>query len=121
MSRKHMPPERANITRRVTISGLKFYVTVGLYPDGSPGEVFITLQKQGSLEHGMCHCVALLISMLLQRGVPLAEVVGKLKDIRFDPSGMTNDPEIPMASSVVDYVARWLDKKFLKGDPNAKG
>lgn len=91
---------------------LEGYITVGLYPDGRPGEVFLTLHKQGSLERGLCHTIALLTSILLQRGVPLEEITKKLRGICFEPSGLMGDIEIPSATSLVDFVAQWLELKF---------
>jgi ribonucleoside-diphosphate reductase alpha chain len=108
-----MPAERKSVTKRFSISGLKGYITVGLYDDDTPGEVFLTLRKPGSLERGLGHCVALMVSTALQNGVPLSRIVGKLKGIQFDPSGVTGDPEIPMASSLADYLGRWLELRFL--------
>lgn len=107
-----MPPERRSVTKRFSIGNLKGYLTVGLYDDGTPGEVFLTLRKPGSLERGLSHCVAIMISLLLQNGIPLSKVVSKLKSLQFEPSGLTGDPEIPVAGSVADYLGRWLELRF---------
>lgn len=108
-----MPPERRSVTKRFSIGNLKGYLTVGLYSDGTPGEVFLTLRKPGSLERGLAHSLAIMISLLLQNGVPLSKVVSKLKGLQFDPAGVTGDPEIPMASSLADYLGRWLELRFF--------
>ena len=110
---RRMPPERKSVTKRFAIGDLKGYLTVGLYDNGTPGEVFLTLRKPGSLERGLAHCVALLTSLLLQNGIPLAKIVSKLKDLQFEPAGLTGDPEIPTAKSLADYLARWLELRFL--------
>lgn len=109
---KSMPSERKSVTKRFSIGNLKGYLTVGLYDDGTPGEVFLTLRKPGSLERSLSHCVAIMISLLLQNGVPLSKIVSKLKGLQFEPSGLTGDPEIPMAGSIADYLGKWLELRF---------
>ena len=113
-----MPPERKSVTKRFSIGNLKGYLTVGLYDDGTPGEVFLTLRKPGSLERGLAHSLAIMISMLLQNGIPLSKIISKLKGLQYDPAGMTGDPKIPLARSLADYLGRWLELRFL--DPKAK-
>jgi len=110
---RRMPSERKSVTKRFSIEGFKGYLTVGLYDDGTPGEVFLTLRKPGSLERGLAHSLAIMISLLLQNGIPLSKVVSKLKGLQFDPAGVTGDPEIPMAGSIADYLGRWLERRFL--------
>jgi ribonucleoside-diphosphate reductase alpha chain len=114
-----MPSERESITHRFKIGtgsagGLKGYLTVGLLGNGRPGEVFVTLKKTGSLERGLCHILAVIISVALQYGVPLEKIVEKLTDVSFEPSGFTTNPDIPYARSVVDYIGKWLSHRFLK-------
>lgn len=110
---KPMPRERASVTHRFKVGGLKGYITVGLYEDGNVGEIFLTTEKQGTFERGLLHCLALMISVALQHGVPLEKVVEKLKGVNFEPSGFTKNPKIPMAASIVDYLARWLEDHFI--------
>ena len=115
MSRERMPPERNSVTRKLRIGeAVQGYATVGLYPDGRPGELFLTFDKLGSTERGMAHALALVVSLALQRGVLLEDIVGKLRGLKFDPAGVTGDPEIPMADLIVDLVARWLDRRFMQ-------
>src|SRR5205814_2662940 len=87
-------------------------MTVGLFEDGTPGEVFINVNKQGSTVSGLMDTVAMLTSYALQYGVPLEELAAKLKNSRFEPSGPTSNRQIPIATSIVDYVFRWLELKF---------
>ena len=110
---ERLPNERPSITHRFRIGKLKCYLTVGLYPDGRPGELFLVANKQGSLTRGLMHCLAVMVSLALQHGVPLAEVVDKLKLVKFDPAGLTGNKDIPMADSVADYIGKWLEKRFL--------
>lgn len=126
-----MPPVRNSITHRFTIrqgdplGALKVYVTVGLYEDGRPGEIFLTADKQGTLERGLLHCLALMVSTMLQHGISLAKVADKLKGVKFEPSGLTSNKKIPMVSSVADYLGRWLEQRFIidqgseGGDPTS--
>jgi len=120
--RKRLPDERQAITHKFSISGHEGYVTVGMYEDGSPGEVFIVMAKQGSTVSGLMDAFATSISVALQYGVPLHVLTEKFSHMRFEPSGFTTSPGIPLAKSVVDYIARWLAGKFLGPDPAmAKG
>ncbi|MFW5702601.1 MAG: vitamin B12-dependent ribonucleotide reductase, partial [Candidatus Dojkabacteria bacterium] len=114
--RRHMPDERRSITHKFDVGGHEGYVTVGLYEDGQPGELFITMNKEGSTLSGIVNAWAISISMNLQFGVPLEAIVRKFSHVRFEPSGMTANPEIPVAKSIVDYIARWLGIKFLEQD-----
>lgn len=124
MTHRPMPAERQSITHRVTIrkgdpmGSLKVYITVGLYEDGTPGEVFLTAKKQGSLERGLLHCLAVMVSTMLQYGVPLSKVCEKLTGVVFEPSGPTTNRQIPWVHSVSDYLGRWLRMRFL---PEAAG
>jgi ribonucleoside-diphosphate reductase alpha chain len=110
--RVRLPDERQAVTHKFSIAGHEGYITVGLYPNGKPGEMFISMAKEGSVVSGLMDSFATAVSIMLQYGVPLKVLVGKFSHMRFEPSGMTTNPEIPMAKSVMDYIFRWLDLKF---------
>lgn len=113
-TRIKLPDERPSITHKFSVGGFESYLTVGFYPDTmKPGETFITTAKEGSTISGLFDTIATLISMCLQSGIPLKTLVRKFKDMRFDPSGFTNNPQVPMAKSVIDYVFRYLGVKYL--------
>jgi ribonucleoside-diphosphate reductase alpha chain len=114
--REKMPYERASVTHKFSISGHEGYITVGLYEDGRPGEVFIKMAKEGSTLSGVMDGLALTISIGLQYGVPLKVFVDKLVNTRFEPSGITANPNIRFVSSVLDYLARWLGGRFISAD-----
>ena len=95
------------------MGGQEGYITVGLYEDATPGEIFVKMSKQGSTVSGLMDSVAIAWSMALQHGVPVESLISKYIDHRFEPSGFTGNPRIPMARSVVDYLARWMASKFL--------
>jgi ribonucleoside-diphosphate reductase alpha chain len=114
--RRKLPPERHSLTHRFSIGGTEGYLTVGMYADGAPGEVFIKMAKEGSTLSGIMDGFAMSVSIALQYGVPLKALVDKLKDTRFEPSGYTGNREIPFAKSILDYVARWLGGKFISSD-----
>jgi ribonucleoside-diphosphate reductase alpha chain len=111
--RRKLPEERAAIAHKFAIAGHEGYVHVGLYEDGTPGEIFITMNKEGSTLSGIMDTLALSLSMNLQYGVPLEVLCGKLVGQRFEPMGMTANKEIPMVRSFMDYLGRWLALKFL--------
>ncbi len=112
--RRHLPDERRSITHKFRVGEQEGYVTVGLYDDGTPGEVFVTISKEGSTIRGLMDSVAVLTSVALQYGVPLEDLVRKFRGVHFEPSGLTSNPDIPIASSIVDYIFRWLEKRFLQ-------
>lgn len=112
--RRHLPDERRSITHKFRVGEQEGYVTVGLYDDGTPGEMFVTISKEGSTIRGLMDSVAVLTSVALQYGVPLEDLVRKFRGVHFEPSGLTSNPEIPIASSIVDYIFRWLEKRFLQ-------
>jgi ribonucleotide reductase alpha subunit len=114
--RVKLPRERQSVTRKVNLAGQEFYVTVGMYPDGKPGEVFITMGQGGTFASGMADAFAKVLSNALQYGVPVSNVVRQLRHMRFAPDGFTGDPDYPTASSVVDFIAQWLDKTFPDGN-----
>jgi ribonucleoside-diphosphate reductase alpha chain len=111
--RRHLPDERPSITHKFSIAGHEGYITVGLYEDGSPGEVFLRMSKEGSTISGLMDTIALMTSVSLQYGVPLEFFVNKFSHVRFEPSGFTTNKDIPIAKSIIDYVFRWLGLKFL--------
>jgi len=112
-ARKRMPDERQAITHKFSIANHEGYITVGLYEDGAPGELFITMSKEGSVISGLMDSFATSISIGLQYGVPLKTLVNRFVHTRFEPSGFTNNPNIRIAKSIVDYLFRWLALKFL--------
>ncbi len=114
--RRRLPDERQAITHHFRILDHDGYITVGMYEDGSPGEVFMKMAKQGSTVSGLMDSLAICMSLALQHGVPLSTLANKLSHMRFDPSGFTGNPEIPSAKSIVDYLVRWLSAKFLNED-----
>ncbi len=113
--RKRLPDTRKAITHKFDVAGHEGYITAGLYDDGMPGEVFITISKEGSTIAGLMDAIATLVSVSLQYGVPVDSLVRKFEHVRFEPSGMTRNPEIPMAKSLVDYIFRWLAMEFVAG------
>jgi ribonucleoside-diphosphate reductase alpha chain len=113
--RHRMPDTRSSLTHRFEIAGHEGYITVGLYEDGQPGELFITMSKEGSTIGGLMDTVGTLTSIALQYGVPLESLVKKFAYQRFEPSGFTKNPDIRHATSITDYVFRWLACKFING------
>jgi ribonucleoside-diphosphate reductase alpha chain len=113
--RHRMPDTRMSLTHRFEIAGHEGYITVGLYEDGQPGELFITMSKEGSTIGGLMDTVGTLTSIALQYGVPLESLVKKFAYQRFEPSGFTKNPDIRNATSITDYVFRWLACQFIKG------
>jgi ribonucleoside-diphosphate reductase alpha chain len=113
--RHKLQEERASITHKFNVGGHEGYITVGLYPDGEPGELFITMAKEGSTVSGLMDSFALAVSIALQHGVPLKLYCEKFAHTRFEPQGWTNNPEIGFAKSIMDYIFRWLQLRFLTG------
>jgi ribonucleoside-diphosphate reductase alpha chain len=111
--RRKLPDERHAITHKFDIAGHEGYITVGLFEDGTPGEIFLVMAKEGSTISGFADAFAQAISYALQYGVPLQALVDKFSHARFEPSGMTKNPEIRFAKSIVDYIFRWMATKFL--------
>ncbi|HYL86663.1 MAG TPA: vitamin B12-dependent ribonucleotide reductase [Candidatus Angelobacter sp.] len=114
--REKMPVERASVTHKFSVGGHEGYITVGMYEEGRPGEVFIKMAKEGSTLSGIMDGLALTISLGLQYGVPLKVFVDKLLNTRFEPSGITPNPNIRFVSSVLDYIARWMGGRFISSD-----
>ncbi|HYG65558.1 MAG TPA: vitamin B12-dependent ribonucleotide reductase, partial [Thermoanaerobaculia bacterium] len=117
--RRKLPDERRAITHKFSINEHEGYLTVGLYDDGMPGEIFLVMAKEGSTISGLMDSLATSISIALQYGVPLQTLVDKFSHTRFEPSGFTKNPEIPMAKSITDYIFRWLASKFLSRESKA--
>jgi len=117
-TRSKLPDERKAVTHKVVIGGHKVYITVGVYEDGTPGELFITMSKEGSTVRGLMDTIATLVSISLQHGVPLRCIVDKMMHTRFEPCGYTDNKDIAFAKSVTDYIAKWLGIKFLGDKPS---
>jgi ribonucleoside-diphosphate reductase alpha chain len=111
--RRRLPDERQSITHKFDIAGHEGYITVGLFEDGQPGEIFLVMAKEGSTISGFADAFAQAISYALQYGVPLQVLVDKFSHARFEPSGMTRNPEVRFAKSIVDYIFRWMSTKFM--------
>ncbi len=111
--RRKLPDERQSVTHKFSIAGHEGYITVGVYEDGMPGELFITMAKEGSTISGLMDSFATAVSYALQYGVPLKFFVDKFSHVRFEPSGWTGNPQVPYAKSIMDYIFRWLGAKFL--------
>src|SRR5512138_1976280 len=116
LARRRLPDERRAVTHKFSIGGHEGYMTVGMYEDGTPGELFVTMAKEGSVVSGLMDNFATMISMSLQYGVPLKVLADKFSHTRFEPSGFTGNPEIPIAKSITDYIFRWLALKFLPAE-----
>ncbi|MCX7425463.1 MAG: vitamin B12-dependent ribonucleotide reductase [Planctomycetia bacterium] len=113
--RERLPDTRHSLTHKFNVAGHEGYITVGLYPDGRPGELFITMAKEGSTIGGMMDCFGTAVSMSLQYGVPLEVYVKKFSHTRFEPMGHTKNPDVRFAKSIIDYIFRWLGVTFLPG------
>ncbi len=114
--RRRLPDTRDSLTHKFSIEGHEGYITVGKFDDGTPGELFVTMAKEGSTLSGMMDAFATSVSLLFQYGVPLSHLVEKFGYMRFEPAGWTGNPEIGMAKSIVDYVFRWLGHRFLSAE-----
>src|SRR6185295_12229087 len=117
--RRRLPPDRQALCHKFDIAGHEGYIHVGFYDDGTPGEIFIKMAKEGSTISGLMDSLGVLTSMALQYGVPLEVLVSKFSHVRFEPSGFTKNPEIPMAKSLIDYIFRFLGARFLTGEARA--
>jgi ribonucleoside-diphosphate reductase alpha chain len=117
--RRKLPDERQSLTHKFSIAGHEGYIHVGLYDTGEPGEIFVKMAKEGSTISGLMDSFATAISLALQHGVPLRLLVDKFSRTRFEPYGFTENPDIPRASSIMDYLFRWLGAKFVKREPEA--
>lgn len=118
-ARRRLPDERQSVTHKFRVDDQEGYLTVGLYEDGTPGEIFVTIAKEGSTVSGLMDGIATLTSVALQYGVPLESLVQKLQGTRFEPYGFTNNKAVPVASSLTDYIFRYLGTKFLGHTPKS--
>jgi ribonucleoside-diphosphate reductase alpha chain len=114
--RNKLPEERHSLTHKFAVGGHEGYITVGLYDDNTPGEIFIRMAKEGSTISGLMDSFATAVSMALQYGVPLKVLVDKFQHVRFEPSGWTGNKEIPYAKSIMDYIFRWLGSRYISPD-----
>ena len=114
--RRKLPDERQSLTHKFSVGGHEGYITVGMFDDGAPGELFIRMAKEGSTISGLMDSFATAVSMTLQYGVPLQVLVDKFQHVRFEPSGWTGNTDIPYAKSIMDYIFRWLGTKFISQD-----
>jgi len=120
--RERLPSERSGVTKKIhlhytveqQLRELKLYITIGEYPDGRPGEVFLKVDKMGSTISGLMDALSITLSIGLQHGVPLAEYLDKLVNMRFEPMGTTEDADLPRVTSIVDAVARYLSRRYPK-------
>ncbi len=110
--RASLPTTRESLTHKFSIGNHEGYLTIGLYADGMPGEMFIKMSKEGSTMNGMCQAFCRAFSLAIQHGLTIDDAVARFKGMRFEPMGYTNNPDIPEAASVVDYVARFLELHF---------
>src|SRR5271157_2955948 len=114
--RRHLPDERRALTHHFSIGGQEGYLTVGVYADGSPGEIFVRIAKEGSTISGLMDSFATVVSLALQHGVSLEVLCAKFSHTRFEPSGWSGNTKIGYAKSLTDYLFRWLELRFLKGE-----
>jgi len=114
--RRRLPIDRQALCHKFEIAGHEGYIHVGFYEDGTPGEIFIKMAKEGSTISGLMDTIGVLTSMAIQYGVPLEVLVSKFSHVRFEPSGFTKNPDIPMAKSLIDYIFRFLGARFLSGE-----
>ncbi len=110
--RRTLPATRESLTHKFSIGGHEGYLTIGLHPGGSPGEIFLKMAKEGSTISGMCQAYCRAFSLALQYGLSIEDAVVRFRGMRFEPMGQTSNPEIPECSSLVDYVARFLQKRY---------
>lgn len=111
-ARQSLPVTRESVTHKFSVGNHEGYLTVGLYPDGRPGEIFLKMSKEGSTMSGMCQAFCRAFSLAIQHGLSVEDAVVRFKGMRFEPMGPTSNPEIPTASSIVDYLARYLEQNF---------
>lgn len=111
-TRESLPTTRSSLTHKFQVAGHEGYLTIGLYEDGRPGEIFIKISKEGSAISGMCQAFCRAFSLALQFGLTVEDAVARFKGMRFEPMGVTSNPAIPEAHSVIDYVARFLELQF---------
>lgn len=117
--RRSLAATRQSITHKFAINGHEGYLTVGLFDDGTPGEIFIKMSKEGSTLSGLIQAFCRAFSIAIQYGLPLSDAVARFKDMRFEPMGHTSNPDLPEAKSIVDYAARYLELHYLPGPVKA--
>ncbi|MDP7005903.1 MAG: hypothetical protein QF718_06810 [Phycisphaerales bacterium] len=110
--RRTLPPTHESVTHKFSINGHEGYLTIGLFDDGSPGEIFIKMSKEGSTLSGLIQGFCRAFSLAIQYGLPISDAVDRFRNMRFDPLGQTSNPNIPKATSILDYVAQYLDNEF---------
>ena len=110
--RRTLPPTHESVTHKFSIGGHEGYLTIGLFENGTPGEIFIKMSKEGSTLSGLIQGFCRAFSLAIQYGLPLADAVDRFRNMRFDPLGQTSNPNIPQATSILDYVAQYLDYEF---------
>ncbi len=110
--RQPLPATRDSLTHKFTVGGYEGYLTVGLYPDGRPGEIFLKIAKEGSTVSGFCQAFCRAFSIAMQHGLTVEEAVVRFKGMNFEPNGPTSNPAIPHAASIIDYIARYLEVEF---------
>lgn len=118
-TRRNLPGTRRSVTHKFSINGHEGYLTIGLHEDGSPGEIFIKMSKEGSTLSGLIQAFCRAFSLALQYGLSLEEAVQRFRDMRFEPMGHTSNPDIPEAKSIVDYTARYLELNFGRRDTDS--
>jgi ribonucleoside-diphosphate reductase alpha chain len=111
-TRRSLPATRDSLTHKFSVGSHEGYLTIGLYPDGRPGEIFLKMSKEGSTMSGMSQAFCRAFSLSIQLGLPLPDAIARFKGMRFEPMGHTSNPDIPEASSIVDYIARYLELNF---------
>ena len=114
--RKTLPPTHESLTHKFSISGHEGYLTIGLFENGAPGEIFIKMSKEGSMLSGLIQGFCRAFSLAIQYGLPLEDAVDRFRNMRFDPMGATSNKKIPEATSILDYVAQYIDAEFLLTD-----
>ncbi len=119
--RHSLPSVRESVTHKFQIMGHEGYLTIGLFEDGRPGELFVKMSKEGSTLSGLMQAFCRAFSLALQYGLPLDEAVRRFKDMRFEPMGTTGNPDIPEVKSIIDYVARYLELQFCRTGDRAAG
>lgn len=110
--RQTLPSTRESVTHKFSVARHEGYLTVGLYPDGRPGEIFLKMAKEGSTLSGMCQAFCLAFSLAMQYGLSVEEACKRFRGMRFEPMGATSNPDIPEASSIIDYIARYLERAY---------
>lgn len=111
-TRQVLPVTRESLTHKFSIGNHEGYLTIGLYPNGQPGEIFVKMSKEGSTMNGMCQAFCRAFSLAIQHGLSTQDAIARFKGMRFEPMGYTSNPDIPEAQSVIDYVARYIELQF---------